>query len=272
MAPTNKEYILGTDSAELDRLHFQHKVWVEQAYAIWTRAGFRKGDNVLDLGCGPGFTSLELATLVGSTGKVIARDQSASFLEFLRSERERRALHQIEPSLGPVEELELRPAALDGAYARWLFCWLPDAKSVLAHVARALKSGGVLALQEYVDWAAMSLVPRSSAFDRMVAACMASWDAGGGTMNIGAHLPEMAQECGLTLESFQPVARMGGVGSLEWRWLTRFFDSYVPKVVEAGLLSAGEHAAFRAEWEERTADGTSYCLTPTMVDAVLRAR
>ena len=46
---------------------------------------------------------MELAHVVGPTGKVIARDQSAAFLKFLAAERTRRGLHQIEPSEGSVE-------------------------------------------------------------------------------------------------------------------------------------------------------------------------
>ncbi len=145
------EYILGTDREELERLRFQHQVWVKEAYALWERAGLKAGDAVLDLGCGPGFTSFELAWVVGPKGRVIARDQSRPFLDFLAREREHLGLMQVEPSLGPVEELELPREELDAAYARWLFCWLPDAGAVLERVARALKPRGAVVLQDYLD-------------------------------------------------------------------------------------------------------------------------
>src|SRR5882672_2030657 len=170
----DKEYVLGTDAAELRRLHFQHKVWSAQSYALCQRAGLRAGDVVLDLGCGPGFTSYELAQMVGASGRVIARDQSAGFIEYVAAERTRRGLPQIEPSLGPVEELAIANASLDAVHARWLFCWLVDPGAVLERVARMVRPGGAVILQEYLDWAAMKLVPRDAAFDRMVAACMQS--------------------------------------------------------------------------------------------------
>ena len=265
-----REYILGTDRVELDRLRNQHHAWIGQAYALFERAGLRAGQRVLDLGCGPGFTTVELARIVGPSGRVIALDESERFIAHLRAERERQALPQIEPRLGRAEALDLPSGSLDAAYARWLFCWLKEPAVVMRAVADALAPGGLLLLQEYLDWGAKKLVPRSAAHDRVVAACMASWPAGGATIDIGEHIPALAARCGLVLEHFRPIARLGAVGSLEWRWLTGFYESYLPRLVERALLQPRELQAWRRDWDERAAEGGSYVYTPTMVDAILR--
>lgn len=265
-----REYILGTDRAELERLHFQHQVWVEQLYALAARAGVREGQTLLDLGCGPGFTSFELAQLVGPAGRVIACDESARFLAHVEEQRERRALPQIEPRQGRVEALELAPASIDGAYARWLFCWLPDPGAVLARVARLLRPGGVVLLQDYLDWGAMKLLPRSPVFDRGVLACMQSWKEGGSGIDVMELLPDLGRECGLRVESFRTQARLGAVGSLEWRWLGQFFQSYLHKLAAQGRYSPAELEAWTGEWEQRSTEGTSWCCAPTMADLVLR--
>jgi SAM-dependent methyltransferase len=265
-----REYILGTDREEIDRLRFQHQAWVKEAYALWERAEFRERDVVLDLGCGPGFTSFELAHVVGREGRVIARDESARFLSFLRAERDRLGLAQVETSLGRVEDLDLGAGSIDAAYARWLFCWLAEPGAVLERVARALRSGGALALQEYVDWAAMKLVPSCAIFDAGVAACMRSWDEGGGRIDVAEVVPALAEDCGLCVECFRPIARIGRVGSLEWRWLGGFFASYLPKLVERGAFGAAELREWRDEWSRRTRGRVGYCLAPTMADLLLR--
>jgi len=67
-------YVLGTEQAELHRLGLQHQVWAAEARRGWELGGFRAGHTLLDLGCGPGFCTVEMAYLVGAQGKVIGID------------------------------------------------------------------------------------------------------------------------------------------------------------------------------------------------------
>lgn len=264
------EYVLGTDPRELERLRFQHEVMVSQAHDLWRRAGVRAGHVALDLGCGPGFTSFELARFVGPEGRVIARDQSARFLTALRAERDQLGLAQVETSEGPVEELDLPADSVDAVYARWFFCWLADPDAVLERAVRALRPGGVITLQEYLDWGAMRLLPGDPAMDRAVEACMKSWELGEGSINVADQLVHRAERLGLRVEHFQPVSRIGTVGSMEWRWIGTFLRSYLPKLVEAGLLGAAEFDDFQRAWGRHTEKGDARCLTPTLADIVLR--
>ncbi len=41
----------------------------------------KEGDTAIDLGCGPGFFSIDMAKMVGSTGKIIAVDLQKEMLE-----------------------------------------------------------------------------------------------------------------------------------------------------------------------------------------------
>lgn len=268
--PREAEYILGTQSDELRRLEQQHRAWRAQALALFEKAGFAPGHTLRDVGCGPGFTTMELARLVGGQGRVIARDASERFLGSLEEMARAAGFTQIEPSTGSVESLELEPASLDGAYARWLFCWLEDPVGAFARLAPSLLPGGVIALQDYFDWGAMRLLPESVVFDRAVEACMQSWAAGGGRINVARLFPEFAERAGLALERFEPIARIGKTGSPEWKWLGDFFATYLPKLVERGTYPAAELEAFLSEWRDRTAGGASFVYTPVVANAVFR--
>ncbi len=268
---SNDDYVLGTDREELLRLSFQHEAWVAHAYALWQRAGIRGGQTVVDLGSGPGFTTFDLAQMVGARGRVIARDRSERFLEFVAAESRRRGIAWIETSAGDVETLALAPESVDALYARWLFCWLPDPALAMERVARCVRRGGVIVLQDYLDWSAMRLLPREPAFDRGVAACMESWRKAGGTINVVERVPEMAARAGLVVEHLAPIARMGAVGSLEWRWMEEFFRTYLPKIVPELLSQAELDAALRV-WDVQSTKVERFAYTPVMANAILRKR
>ena len=267
---TAHEYILGADAVELARLRFQHKVWVSQMYAFLETAGLRAGHAVLDLGAGPGYTTLELATIVGETGRVVAVDESESFLNYLRAECDRYELRNVEIVRSRVETLDLPSASFDVAYARWLYCWLSDPEGALRHTATFLRPGGAILLQEYLHWGAMRIIPDDPVVTEAIAACRRSWDAGRADMDIARRFPEIAPRIGLTVELFEPIARMGRVGSLEWQWVGTFLRDYLPKVAARGLYDQAEYPRFLERWRDLERDGASSIFTPLMSQAILR--
>ncbi len=58
-------YVLGSHERERERLQRQHAIWRDDCLAAWQQAGWGTGQRLLDLGCGPGFASLDLAQRVG---------------------------------------------------------------------------------------------------------------------------------------------------------------------------------------------------------------
>jgi len=65
------EYRFGYTHEELERLRYQHHVWAKENQRFISRAGFSKGATLVDLGCGPGYTTLDLAQIVGSGEKLL---------------------------------------------------------------------------------------------------------------------------------------------------------------------------------------------------------
>jgi SAM-dependent methyltransferase len=75
-----RDYVLGTHDAELERLGLQHRLWRPRMLDAWRRAGSGAGQTVLDVGAGPGYAALDLAEIVGPTGRVLALERSRRFL------------------------------------------------------------------------------------------------------------------------------------------------------------------------------------------------
>ena len=266
----DQEYILGTDRIELERLGLQHQAWRAQALDLWATAGFGAGQSLLDLGCGPGYTTLDLAEQVGPDGHVLGVDLSPGFVATLQAEAARRQRPWVEARRADLLSLDLPPASLDGAYGRWVLCWLEDPRPALEALARWLRPGAALALQEYLHWATFALVPAHPAHEAARAACLRSWELAGLQINLATELPGLAREVGLEVELLRPVARVGRPGSLVWRWVFGFLDSYLPRLAERGQVDAALHRACLDAAAARAAEPGSHVVAPLMADVVLR--
>jgi len=58
--------------------------WIQNPYKI-LKPYIREGMTVLDIGCGPGFFTIDMAEMVGSSGRVIASDMQEGMLSKLKS-------------------------------------------------------------------------------------------------------------------------------------------------------------------------------------------
>ena len=232
-----REYALGTNDAEIVRLGLQHKLWSGPAFALWERAGFRAGQTLLDIGCGPGYTSFDLAGLATPKGRVVAIDESQRFIEHLKSWQQRVGDTTIDARVGDVQHLSLDKESLDGAYQRWVLCFVKDPEAVIRGVAPALKRGGVFAIQDYLHYEGILLAPRSEAWQRFIRVVADAWSDHGGDNNVGLKLPGLLSKHGLTPVEISPLHRVARPNTPLWTWPTIFIETYAPKLVAEGRLT-----------------------------------
>ena len=262
------DYLLGSEDDEVSRLAFQHSVWTESTAALWDRAGFGYGETLLDVGCGPGFTSVDLAYRVGPEGRVVAVDASERFLAYLQARARSLRLHNIDIRRSDVHEIDLAPESLDGAFARWVLCFVHDPDEVVRRISAALRPGGAFAVNDYFNYRAFTFAPRSPALDRVVEAVQESWRRTGGDLDIQERVPAMMERCGLEIREIRPVTRIARPGTPLWHWPRTFFDNFLPTLEEMGLIDRAERRAFDDEWRARSDDPSSFLWVPPMVDII----
>jgi len=272
--PTNGEdYVLGTSSDESVRLGLQHRLWSASAHLLWERARIQPGQVVLDLGCGPGHATLDLAQIVGPTGRIIAVDESATFLKQLHDQALSRKHLHIERVLGDVQDLESvipgEENSIDAAYARWVFCFLSDPQAVVRGLSRLLKPGGVVAVQDYFNYErSLTLAPRREAFTKVINAVAASWRTRGGDTDIMGRLPGIFLKHGFRIEHIDVVQRIARPGSMLWHWPNSFWQTFVPKLVETGYITVEDQQAFDRAWAEASNDPATFIQTPPVYELI----
>jgi cyclopropane fatty-acyl-phospholipid synthase-like methyltransferase len=176
----NSSYLLGTHAEELERLRFQHQLWLPQAQAAWQRAGLASGAHVLDVGAGPGFAAMDLARVVGPSGRVLGLELSANYV----------AAGRDLASAAGLTQLELRPCNLledawpeehfEQIWCRWVAMFLARLEPLLHGLEQCIAPGGQLLIHEYVHWDSFGLHPHGQAIRRFGEACQQSFRQAGG--------------------------------------------------------------------------------------------
>ncbi len=259
-------YILGTERAELHRLGLQHQVWDSEARAAWKFAEFSAGQTILDLGCGPGFCTMELAYMVGEYGKIIGVDKSKHYIEFLQQNAALHALENIQLKEASFDEMDLSTVSLDGVYDRWALAWVSNPEEIIQKIADAMQSGAVFIAQEYYDWSMFQTTPALPALKKGIAAALQSFMDMDGNINIGRHLPELFAKAGLEVIRIRPMAKLATPDDLTWQWPKSFLNIYLPKLTQ--YLSPDEVEAALEDLDELEYLNNATILCPQMVEVV----
>lgn len=115
--------------------------------------GLRKGDRVLDAGCGTGRALSPLRAAVGPSGVVVGADLTPAMLEAaVRAGRDRHG----RLLLADVAALPLRSRSLDAVFGAGLISHLPQPAENLRELARVVRPGGILALFHPIGRAALA--------------------------------------------------------------------------------------------------------------------
>ncbi len=107
------------------------------------------GQRVVDLGCGSGRTTLELAARVGPGGEAVGVDISAGMLARARERAARSGTGNVEFVYADVQVHELGEARFDAAHSRFGVMFFADPVAAFANIRKALRPGAVLS---FVCW------------------------------------------------------------------------------------------------------------------------
>ena len=108
--------------------------------AVFRAAEPRRGERALDVGCGPGYLTRELACAVGPTGQAVGVDLSEPMLALAR-QRCGGASH-VRLLAGDAARLPLEDACIDVACGLQVYAYVRELDVALAELRRALRPDG----------------------------------------------------------------------------------------------------------------------------------
>ncbi|WP_340646564.1 methyltransferase domain-containing protein [Phenylobacterium sp.] len=173
------------------------------------------GERVLDVGVGPGLLALDLARLVGESGRMVGLDLAPAMVATATARLA--ALPQAEVRLGDATDLDLPDAAFDLAVSTQVYEYVADMPRALNELHRVLRPGGRALILD-TDWRSIVWHSSDSArMDRM----LACWDGHLVDPHLPAKLGPMLRAAGFEVRRveivamfsprWQPVSYAGGM-------------------------------------------------------------
>jgi SAM-dependent methyltransferase len=116
--------------------------------AVFARARISKGETIIDIGCGPGATSIEMAKIVGANGRVLAVDFSEPFIDVARG-RANQYAQKPEFVCADASQYAFAGANADLVFSRFGVMFFDDPTAAFVNIRLGVKTGGRLA---FVCW------------------------------------------------------------------------------------------------------------------------
>jgi 2-polyprenyl-3-methyl-5-hydroxy-6-metoxy-1,4-benzoquinol methylase len=233
-------YVLRGGRAGYQRLRLLARIRRADTLELLRRAGIRPGMRCIDLGCGGGEVTFDLAGLTGPGGSVTGVDMDEVALALAREDAAGRGLANVEFRAANVSDWD-EPDAYDLVYSRFLVEHLSGPDGHLRRMWRAVRPGGALAVED-VDYDGIFSHPCHEAVDfcrRMLARVC---ELNGGDAMLGRKLYRyflLAGIPGPELRLVQDVASAGGIKPL----MVSTLEAGADAITGAGLATAAEVAA-----------------------------
>jgi len=241
-------YTHGHDAPVLDA----HRRRTAAGSAAYLLPHLRPGMALVDVGCGPGTITVDLAAAV-APGLVTGVDPASTAIEAARAEAAERGVENVRFVEGDVAALPVAQGSQDVVHAHQVLQHLADPVGALRAMAAAARPGGLVAARD-ADYGAMSWYPREPGLDRWLELYQAVARANGGEPDAARRLPAWAREAGLAEATFSASTWLftGSVDRAWWgrQWAARTTGSaFGRRAVELGLVTDAELADIASAWD-----------------------
>ncbi|MFI9748954.1 class I SAM-dependent methyltransferase [Streptomyces collinus] len=208
---------------------------------------------ILDIGCGPGTITADLAGLVPD-GQVTGVDRAPEILEQARATAAGRGLANVRFAVADVHALDYPDDTFCVVHAHQVLQHVGDPVRALREMKRVVRPGGLVAVRD-ADYEAMTWYPASEGLDAWLDLYRRVARANGGEPDAGRRLKSWALRAGLTeITASSGTWTYATAQERAWwsgLWADRTLASaYADRAVEGGHTDEAGLRRAAAAWRE----------------------
>src|SRR2546421_7432258 len=212
--------------------------------------GVAPGERALDLGCGSGVVTRELAKRVAPNGRVVGCDSSEALLDVARKYARDAGLEKvIEFRAADCRELPFADGSFDAVIAATVLAHVPGVERALREMVRVTRVGGRVGVFDFDGDCFLMAHPDRELTRRIVAA---QSDHAAVNSQLVRFLPGMLGDLGIgdiQVRGFMPLERAAG------SFYANLSQRTADVALKAGAISEAEHARWLQELKAALAAG-----------------
>lgn len=210
------------------------------------------GRSLLDVGCGPGTLTVDLARHV-APGRVVGIDSAESIVQRARTDAPADVTN-VEFHIGDIYHLGFGDDTFDIVHAHQVLQHVHNPVAALGEMRRVCRPGGIVAVRD-ADYGAMTWYPPNDHLDRWLAVYRAVAEANGGQPDAGRRLLGWAHQVGFT--AVEPSASVWCFATPQDRswwgelWAQRIVESSLADhAIETGRVTRNDLESIADGWLE----------------------
>ena len=188
-----------TEAEELEK-SYQLPEIVRQRQHTLNKLTVKRGEKILDVGCGVGLLSYEIALQTGDSGRVSGIDQNLEMIHHANKRCEN--LRNTEFSEANANELPFPEESFDAACCTQVLLYVNDVPQVISEIKRVLKPEGRIIIVE-TDWRGVVL---NSDYDSITRKIFSAWDATVPSPNLPVCLGPLLVDNGFCNVDVEPIS------------------------------------------------------------------
>ncbi len=225
----------------------------------------RETSRILDVGCGPGTITVDLAR-IAAAGSVVGLDRSETVISAAREAAGRADAANIDLRVGDVYDLDYEAGRFDIVHAHQVLQHLSDPVAALREMSRVCTHDGLVAVRDS-DYSGFIWWPDVPELDEWLTLYREVARANNAEPDAGRRLKGWALAAGLNIVSstasawcFSTSAEVSWWSSM---WAARVVDSDMAgQAIERGLASADDLARLARGWRRWAASSEAWLLIP----------
>ena len=244
-----------------------HARWPDTS-ALFARIGIQPGMKCLDVGCGGGEVTFEIARLVGPDGHVTGIDMDEIKLDLARGAAAEKGLSNVEFQAEDVNDWN-GTDGYDFVFCRFLLEHLSRPLDLIRRMWGAVNPGGVLAVED-ADFGGLFCEPANEGYEFYARMFPRVLTRRGGDGGAGSKLYRYFLEAGIPDPGLKLVQR---ADSAEQKHLTvSTLEAIADGIVDEGLATQDEVRAAIANLAESANDSTTIMGGPRIFQVWARRR